>query len=148
MRQCHLISLPLLLLLGSSAWADSMRSVIKDEINVRSGPGTDNQILFKVNRGYPLQVEKSSGAWLYVKDWEGDHGWIYKSLTDSIKTAVITKSSVNIRKGPTTGETIVATANRGDIFKVTAEKNGWLQLAFYDDGHIVGWVRNDLAWGP
>jgi SH3-like domain-containing protein len=53
---------------------------IKEDCNVRSGPGTQNEILFKTEIGIPFKVLKSQGRWLHVLHTDGDRGWIHKSL--------------------------------------------------------------------
>lgn len=61
---------------------DDTRSiiVIKENCNVRSGPGTDNEIRFTVDRGVPFRVLEEKGAWLRVVHADGDQGWIHRSL--------------------------------------------------------------------
>ena len=54
---------------------------IKRECNIRSGPGTNFQILFKTeDKGVPFRILKRKGKWLYVQHADGDKGWIFKSL--------------------------------------------------------------------
>jgi len=53
---------------------------IKDNCNVRSGPGTRNRILFVVDREVPLKVIKRQGRWIKIRHEDGDQGWIHSSL--------------------------------------------------------------------
>ncbi len=53
---------------------------IKDNCNVRSGPGTNHNIVFTVERGVPFQVIKQEGEWIHIRHSDGDEGWIHKSL--------------------------------------------------------------------
>jgi len=53
---------------------------IKDDSNVRSGPGTAFGIVFVVEKGIPFKVLKRQGAWIHVQHSDGDKGWIYKKL--------------------------------------------------------------------
>lgn len=53
---------------------------VKDDCNVRSGPGTQYDILFKAEGGIPFKVLKKKGSWLNVLHTDGDRGWIHKSL--------------------------------------------------------------------
>jgi SH3-like domain-containing protein len=52
----------------------------KDDCNVRSGPGTNFDILFTTEAGIPFKVLKKKGQWLYVLHTDGDRGWIHQSL--------------------------------------------------------------------
>ena len=58
------------------------RSVIvkNDKCNVRSGPGTDKDIRFTVDKGVPFKVLEEKGAWIHVVHGDGDQGWIHRSL--------------------------------------------------------------------
>ncbi len=53
---------------------------IKDDCNVRSGPGTNSDILFTTGVGIPFKILKKKGQWLYVLHTDGDRGWIHQSL--------------------------------------------------------------------
>ena len=55
--------------------------VKKDKCNVRSGPGTGNDIRFTVDKGVPFKVIEKQGQWLHVVHADGDKGWIHRSLT-------------------------------------------------------------------
>ena len=54
--------------------------VKKDKCNVRSGPGTSNDIRFTVDKGVPFKVIKKKGQWLHVVHADGDQGWIHQAL--------------------------------------------------------------------
>ena len=53
---------------------------IKEDCNIRSGPGTKYDIVFKTERGVAFKVIKEKGSWIYVQHADGDKGWIYKPL--------------------------------------------------------------------
>lgn len=72
---------------GDEGWihgslVDKEKTVItiKDDCNVRSGPGTENDILFTTEVGIPFKVLKRQGAWLNVLHTDGDRGWLHQSL--------------------------------------------------------------------
>ena len=72
---------------GDEGWiygslVNKEQSVItkKDDCNVRSGPGTNFDILFTTEAGIPFKVLKKKGQWLYVLHTDGDRGWIHQSL--------------------------------------------------------------------
>ena len=137
-----------LLITVSTAFAESgMKSVIRENSNVRKGPGQSHAIFYKAPLGYPLKVERAQGDWMYCKDWEGDHGWIHRTLVGNLKTVVIQANKVNLRQGPAQTKPITEKAERGRIYKVLQSRNGWHQLAYYDSNDVVGWVRSDLVWG-
>jgi SH3-like domain-containing protein len=51
-----------------------------DMVNIRSGPGTQHDIVFKAERGVPFQVLKRQGDWIHIQSAHGDKGWIHKKL--------------------------------------------------------------------
>ena len=72
---------------GDVAWIhssllDHTPSVIsvKENCNIRKGPGTDYPIVFTVERGVPFKVLSKKGKWIHVEHVDGDQGWIYSSL--------------------------------------------------------------------
>ncbi|MBT8340918.1 MAG: SH3 domain-containing protein [Desulfatitalea sp.] len=48
--------------------------------NIRSGPGTDYNVVFTVDRGIPFKVLGKKGDWYRIRHADGDEGWIHKSL--------------------------------------------------------------------
>jgi len=77
-----------------------MVSIVKDYVNMRTGPGTRYKILWVLGKGCPLKVVGSKGNWYRVKDFGGDTGWIYKPLTSRTPHVVVKKEIVNIRSLP------------------------------------------------
>ncbi len=72
---------------GDSGWLNKALLVktatvitIRENCNIRSGPGTKNKILFIVDREVPLKVLKRQGRWLKIAHEDGDEGWIHASL--------------------------------------------------------------------
>jgi SH3-like domain-containing protein len=65
-----------------STLLDDTRAVIvkNDKCNVRSGPGTQNDIRFTVDTGVPFRVLEEKGKWLHIIHADGDKGWIHRSL--------------------------------------------------------------------
>jgi SH3-like domain-containing protein len=62
-------------------WRNIKCVIVKnDRCNVRSGPGTENDILFTVDKGVPFKVLDKKGDWLHVAHADGDQGWIHRTL--------------------------------------------------------------------
>lgn len=57
-------------------------------VNIRSGPGTDNDIVAKVNRNHKMMVIARKGRWFQVKLSSGDGatGWIREDLVSEAPT--------------------------------------------------------------
>lgn len=137
----------LLLALPMFAEAAAMKSIVGDQVNVRSGPGKKHEVRFKANLGYPVQIEQQQGDWIRIKDWLGERGWVTKEMVGNVSTVVILGTDANVRRGPAASEAAVTKVQRGEIYKVLARKPGWVKLGYYEDSHELGWIREDLVWG-
>lgn len=125
--------------------ASAERLAIKSDIaNIRSGPGTDTEVLWQVEKYYPINVLQKQGDWYLFKDFEGDEGWIHKSLVAPLDTAVVIKENCNIRSGPGTENEIRFVAERGIPFKVLKRQGDWVQIQHADGD--TGWIHKNLIW--
>jgi len=138
------------LLLAQTTTAAEMVAIAADDINMRSGPGTGHEILWKLDSGFPLEVIKTQGEWLQVKDFEGSNGWVHKKTTQKVAFVIVkankgTNGQINVRKEPDLTADIVANAGYGVVFKVLQKQGGWVKV-----GHgqgVTGWVDGRLLWG-
>ncbi len=135
----------LLVLGGGSAQAITMVSVNANNVNMRSGPGDKYAVLWELGTGYPLKVLEHQGSWFKVEDFEGDEGWIYKSLVDHEPHLIVKKRRVNMRSGPGDNYRLVGKANYGVVFKTLKVKDGWARVK-HENG-LVGWISRSLLWG-
>ena len=86
--------------------------------NIRSGPGASYDILWKVEKYYPIFVIEKKDPWIHFKDFEDDKGWVHKSLVRKLEAVITKKDLCNIRSGPGTGNKILFTVEKGIPFKV------------------------------
>jgi len=112
--------------------------------NVRSGPGTQYDVLWQVEKYYPFEVLKKESKWYFFRDFEGDRGWLHESLVKKIKSVVTTCSTCNVRSGPGTKYAKVFGVERGTPFKVLGKKGNWIQIE-HAEGHR-GWIYKSLVW--
>ena len=143
MRFVSLVTLVILLATGGLAMAERL-SVSSKIANIRSGPGTDHEILWKVENYHPLLVIKKSGAWINFRDFEGDVGWIHESLTQAQPTVITVKDKCNVRNGPGTDHDIVFTVEKGIPFLILDQQNSWIQIKHTDGDR--GWIHKSLVW--
>ena len=133
-----------LLMFTGTVWA-AERVAVKGEVaNVRAKPSTQSDTLWQVEKYHPLLVIKKKGAWYRFKDFEGDEGWIHKSLVNKEKTVIVRVRRANIRSGPGTEHNLVFDANKGTPFKVLQKKGRWLKIQHADGD--VGWIFSSLTW--
>lgn len=120
-------------------------SVIKDNVNVRSGPGTNFPVSMELFKGYPLKVLEKKGDWLKISDFENDSGWIYSPLVVPGATVIVNgKKSINMRSKPATSASIVATVDRGVVLNKLSTQGKWVKVR-HSQG-ATGWIYSPLLW--
>jgi SH3-like domain-containing protein len=143
-RIAILIALLFLAVTVTDAVAEQRLAVKTPTANIRSGPGTQYDVLWQVEKYYPILVIDKSDPWYQFKDFENDTGWVHKSLVEDIETVITRKDLCNIRSGPGTGEKILFTVNKGVPFKVLEHKGQWLHIEHADGDQ--GWIYDSLVW--
>lgn len=133
-----------ILSLSVAGHAEEYGSVKNDAVNIRSGPSTKSTVIWQVFEGFPLQVIKREGKWANVVDFEGDEGWIYNTLITSKKSVIVTAETANMRSGPSTGDTVIATVKKGVVFEPLEMKGNWIKVSYKNE--ISGWMHNSLLW--
>ncbi|ADH85146.1 SH3 domain-containing protein [Desulfurivibrio alkaliphilus] len=133
----------LLLALPATALADYV-SVQRDKINIRSGPGTDHEILWEVFRDFPLKVISRQGEWAQIEDFEKDRGWVYTPLVGNEKRVIVQVEVANLRVGPGTNYEVKATVRYGVVFEPLERRRDWVKLQ-HSDG-TTGWMSTNLLW--
>lgn len=138
------------LLFSPAAVLAEMVAIAGEDVNMRSGPGTKNEVLWKMGTGFPLEVVKRAGDWLQVKDFEGSTGWVQKNTINTTQHVVVrankgTDKTINVRSEPSRKAGVVAQAKYGVVFKKLAKKGDWVQVE-HGEG-VTGWIESSLLWG-
>jgi len=130
--------------LSTAGSAAEYVSVKKDGVNIRSGPSTNDKIIWQIFESFPLQILERQGKWAPVVDYEGDKGWIYETLISSKKTVIVTVDTGNMRSGPGTDDPVIATVKKGVVFDALEMKDDWIKVRYKDE--LTGWMYNNLLW--
>lgn len=146
----RILSLFLFLLFSAQGAFAEILSVNGENVNLRSGPGTNYPVKWEYGKGFPLKVVDRKGPWLKVADFEKDTGWIHQSLLVKDPHVIVealknTDKKINIRKGPSTNDTVVGQAYYGVVFKSIESKSGWTKVR-HESG-LEGWISDNLLWG-
>lgn len=140
-----LISILVVLLVLTAGIAQGQRMAVTSSVaNIRSGPGTKYQIVWKVEKYHPIDIIEKSGGWYHFRDFENDKGWIHNSLTGKTPTVITNRDDCNIRSGPATSSKIVFKVEKGIPFKVIGRKDKWIHLEHADGDR--GWIHSTLVW--
>jgi len=126
------------------AHAAERMAVSASDAKIRSGPGPNQDVLWKVEKFYPIEVVETSGVWLRFKDYEGDSGWIHKSLVDKTPTVVTKQNGCQLRAGPGSEQPVLIKIDKGIPFKVLKRDGRWIQVEHADGDK--GWLHDSLIW--
>ena len=137
------ITFLLIVLLAGVANAERL-AISAPVANIRSGPGTDHDVIWKVQKYFPLRVIEKSGEWYHFQDFEGDRGWVHQSLVGKISTVITNNDACNIRSGPGTSHKIILTVEKGIPFKVLKREGSWIHIEHADGDK--GWIHKSLVW--
>jgi len=143
MKVQSIIIFLLIMLLAGTASAERL-AVSAPVANIRSGPGTSHNVLWKVEKYFPLRVIEKSGDWYHFEDFEGDKGWVHQSLVSKISAVVTKNDECNIRSGPGTDNKIIFTVEKGIPFKVLKREGSWIHIEHADGDK--GWIHKSLIW--
>jgi SH3-like domain-containing protein len=144
MMKRYMIPLIGLFVLNAAAAMAERLTVTATIANVRSGPGSKYDIMWKVEKYYPILVIEKKGEWYHFKDFEDDKGWVYKKLVSKLDAVITKKNKCNIRSGPGTKNKILFTVEMGIPFKVIKRQGRWLHIEHADKDR--GWIHDSLVW--
>ncbi len=141
-RVCFLTAALAIMLSGVASAAEFV-SVVKDGVNLRSGPATSHEVLFQLPAGYPLKVLSRDKKWIKVSDYENDKGWIYASLVSKTSYVIVKSDEGNVRSGPSTSYDRIGKVVRDVILKKVDKKGDWLKVSHPE---LTGWIYRNLVW--
>jgi SH3-like domain-containing protein len=143
MRYISIFAFVIVFFAAGFAMAERL-SVSSTIANIRSGPGTNYEILWKVESYYPIMVLKKSGSWINFRDFEGDEGWIHTSLLHKKPTVITIKNTCNVRSGPGTNHDVLFTVEKGIPFLILDRQKNWIHIRHADGDR--GWIHKSLVW--
>ncbi|WP_052360669.1 N-acetylmuramoyl-L-alanine amidase [Oceanobacillus manasiensis] len=123
-----------------------------DEINIRSGPGTEHDVIGSGVSGDTYELLEEQGDWVKIK-LENAEGWVSSSFTALIKDEITEASSesvsslsiphdnTHIRSEPSTDGEIVGFAEKGDSFDVLDEQKEWIEVT---NDSLTGFISKRL----
>ena len=130
--------------LPASAFASERLSIASKIANIRSGPGSNYEVLWQVEEYYPIIIIGKKGNWYHFKDFEDDTGWVHKSLVRKVRSVISVKNKCNVRSGPSSKNRVVFTVEKGVPFKLLGQKGNWLKVKYMDGD--TGWIYKSLVW--
>ena len=139
----------------ASANSGQTYEVSPTNLNVRSEPATDSQVIGSLQKGTNVMAFKEKYGWVQTY-YGGEEAWVAKhhlvsaenttknhstvseSTSDSI---TVTASGVNIRSGPGLDYSIVGGASTGNTYQLVETSGDWYKIDL--ENGSTGWIA---AW--
>ncbi len=139
---------------GVNAW------VGEESVNVRYGPGTDQDVKTKLSRSAKVQVLELSGHWCKIKTDGGTVGWVagwtmnFKGPGEdvivkqngediAVRAGWVARPEVNLRAGPGTDQKEIGEATLGTQVIILDKRGDWYKVAL--DNGATGWMADWLV---
>ena len=122
-------------------------SIDTTELNMRVGPGRDYQIEWVYEReGLPLKVLRVQEGWRYVRDPDGEEGWVAASLIRDTRPGafVAGEGLAPMRDSPADSAVLRWNLEPGVVGLLGDCSAGWCELSV---GKRVGFVPQSRLWG-
>lgn len=128
-------------------------SVTVQNLNVRSEPSTDSEILGKLSEGDKVKIIEEDNGWSKIS-FESGTAWISSEYIDKNTAGkekgnkarpaniMVLHDHSNIRKKPEIQSKIVGQAHAGEIYEVIEQKEDWVQIKTSKGkkGYIASWI--------
>ena len=129
-------------------------SLKSDQVNMRSGPGTDYPTQWVYRRaGLPVEVLREFEGWRQVRDAEGATGWVLASLLSGRRTALVVPweakppaapPQVAIKDDNSERARDVAKVEAGVLANVRTCDGRWCEISI---GEVRGYIEQKKLWG-
>ena len=139
-RKIAMATMALIPLTATSAFAGSKQGIVTaTSLNVRSGPSTNNSVLFSVKKNEKVDILDSMSGWYKISTSKGKTGWasseyINTNIDSNSDTnenkKVVTANSLNMRSGASTSYRVITKLSKGTVVEVISESNGWSKIKF------------------
>lgn len=112
-----------------------------DQLELRSGPGSQSPVLQTLRQGTPVKIVEARGSWGRVEIPGQVRLWVFGDYVQGAPEGRITANKVRLRNRPTTGENskVVAHLNKGDSVTVHTSTGDWKQIS--SRKATPAWVR-------
>ncbi|WP_174613908.1 N-acetylmuramoyl-L-alanine amidase [Virgibacillus ihumii] len=136
------------------ATADKSASVVvnTDNLNVRSSPGTQHEVVTQVHSGDVYPMIQQQDKWVQIR-LQDQKGWLAsqyvtiqsysdgKQSKQTGKTITISKEKVHLRGGPASTFDIVGFAEQGAEFQIISETEKWYEIS---NDNLTGFILKDI----
>ncbi len=124
-------------------------SLKADRVNVRIGPSTKHQVMWVYSRkNLPVEVVAEFEHWRRVRDSDGTEGWVYHSMLQGRRTALIAPWRKGTRltlldSGSPDGRP-KAVMEAGVLGRILECDGTWCR---FSAAGYTGWIQQEFLWG-
>lgn len=116
-------------------------------VRLRSGPGTDSEIITTGYQSEPVIVTADNGAGWYEVIYNGVKGYMssqYLKFSETLSAAfgkgTVQGNSVRLRSAPSTGAAVLGGFDAGVTMEITGVSGNWYQVKY---GGTTGYISAD-----
>ena len=133
---------------GGSTAVTGVATILGQNVNLRKGPGTNYEVIRKLNAPEAYKVWAEQNGWLnlggdqwvyndpsYIRFDRDGGGTLAPSNGERIGVVIVTTAVLNVRTQPNTSGSIVRQIKQGEDWNVYEQRNGWYRL---HDGWVSG----------
>ncbi|WP_057583564.1 SH3 domain-containing protein [Paraclostridium sordellii] len=142
-----------------------------DNLNMRNGASTSYRVIMKLNKGTVIEIISESNGWTKIKH-DGRIGFVASKYLSPIennnqttkpeqqpnvpvqpqvsvgKTKVVVATSLNVRSGPSTGNSVIGSLKNNEKVEVISESNGWSKIKYNGkEGYVSSTYLKDSNEG-
>ncbi len=120
-------------------------SLRANEVNLRTGPGVRYPIIWKyLRQGLPVEITAEFEHWRRIRDWQGEEGWIHRSMLSGQRTLIVTDKTRDLRHRPRSDAPVIARLSPGVLGTINHCEDMWCFVEFSDH---EGWLSRNEFWG-
>lgn len=120
-------------------------SLRKDEVNLRTGPGTRYPIEWVLTyRNMPVEITAEFEDWRKVRDWKGTVGWVHKSMLSGRRWVIVRGDRQPLRRESDQTAPVIAHLDEKVLGRLKQCENKWCRV---DIAGIQGWIERTAIWG-
>ncbi|MGJ9418398.1 SH3 domain-containing protein [Massilia sp. CMS3.1] len=142
----RLFATVLLSLACAQACAADFRSVGAASVVLYDAPSVKGAKRYIAPRGMPVEILARYGAWVKVRDADGELAWTETKGLSARRNVVVKALSAKVRAAPDDNAAILMTADKGVLLELSDPAGSiWVRVR-HEDG-IAGFVRATEVWG-
>ena len=118
-----------------------------NDVNLRSGPSTDYNILATLSAGEPITMLTNEDGWCQVA-WNGQVGFIssefvsVNGIAQNYTQGRVTGDGVNVRSQPNTDSAVLTRVSTGKVVELLSLKDNWYNVVV---NGTKGYIRADYV---